>query len=41
MEELIKLLDIMKINYMIIDYTDNDGNFKQLELDYRKESKDK
>lgn len=40
MEELLKILDIFKINHLYIDYTDSDGNFKVLELDYRKEQCD-
>lgn len=41
MEELIKILNIKEINCIFIDYIDNHGNFKQLKLDYREESKDK
>lgn len=37
MEELLKILDIEKINFIHLDYTDKNGNFKTLNLDYRKE----
>lgn len=39
-KELIKILSIKEINYMIIDYTDEPGNFKVLKLDHRKERAD-
>lgn len=34
MEELFKTLNIKKINYIYLDYTDNDGNCKTLKLGY-------
>ena len=41
MEEILKMLAIEKINYIYMDYVDNEGNFKTLKLDYRSETSDK
>lgn len=38
MEEIIKVLGIKKINFLHLDYTDDNANFKVLELDYRHEN---
>lgn len=37
MEELIKILNLRQINYLHINYTDNDGNFKEITIDYPNE----
>jgi hypothetical protein len=37
MEELIKILNIRKIEYLHLGFTDNSGNFKKLEIDYPNE----
>lgn len=41
MEELLKMLDIKTINYCFIAFTDNNGNYKEIKIDYPKESTDK
>lgn len=41
MKELLKMLNIKEINYLYLDYTDNHGNFKTIEIDHRQEQKDK
>ncbi len=33
MEELFKTLNVKEINFFIIDYTDNHGNTKKLQLE--------
>lgn len=35
MEELLKMLNIKEINYLYLDYTDNNGNFKTIKIDHR------
>lgn len=34
MEELIKILNLRKINYLHINYTDQNGNLKEITIDY-------
>ncbi len=34
MEELIKVLNIRKINSLHLKFIDNDGNFKEVVIDY-------
>ena len=41
MEELLKMLNIIELNYLYLDYTDNHGNFKTIQIDHRQEQKDK
>jgi hypothetical protein len=37
MEELIKILDIGKIEFLCLRYIDNKGNFKEVRIDYPNE----
>ena len=38
MEEFFKILNIKEINFLHLDYTDGKGNFKTIDIDYRKEN---
>ena len=33
MEELIKILDLRYINYLYLNYTDNNGNLKEIKIE--------
>lgn len=38
MEELIKILDLRQINYLYLNYTDNNGNFREIKIGYPSEN---
>lgn len=40
MDELLKILNIREINYLYLDYIDNHGNRKEIQINHSSESKD-
>ena len=40
MDELLKILNIKEINYLLIDYIDNHGNYKIIRIEHPSEMKE-